>query len=68
MTVTLALHNVVYIIISLVCLAFLIANLLDSYSGLFTPGKRKYELGFDGIIAIFAWLIFSLIFGGIFWW
>ncbi len=69
MTVTIHLNTFIYIIISLVIFALFIDDFCTSYSGgMFSSGKNKYSIGAYGILAIILEIIFTLIWGGFFWW
>lgn len=55
-----------------ITLAFLIGFIWDmsqtESGGYFFPGKRSGEIGCLGLIIAIIWVVFSLIWGGFFWW
>ena len=56
----------------IVTLSYLVGVLFDTYreisGGMWGIGKRKWEFGLVGYFLIVAYIIFVLIWGGIFWW
>jgi len=67
MNIQLSVQSLVYTIISVVFLIWLVLDIADSYSGMFTS-KVKGQVSLIGLFIIIAWLIFTAIWGGIFWW
>jgi hypothetical protein len=64
-----SIQTVIYIIISILFTIWFFSDFFASWSGgNFSHGKKSGELGFQGILSIFFWIIFTLIYGGIFWW
>lgn len=61
--------TVVYIIVMILLVIWWLKDFLDGNSGggLWSHGRRK-ESGIEGIIAIILIIVFTLIWGGIFWW
>lgn len=67
MEVKVSLEIVIYVIISILCVIWIVANYLrEDYGDYFS--KRKYEFGLSGLVAIVTWIVYTLIWGGIFWW
>lgn len=66
---TIKLNLAVYFAITLLFAAWFLSDFFKSESGgYFYSGKRSGEMGFTGLLSIGIWIIFSLIWGGIFWW
>ena len=64
-----SIQTVIYIVISLLFLIWFLSDFFSSSpGGNFYSGKLKFEPGFQGILSIFFWIMFTLIYGGIFWW
>jgi hypothetical protein len=66
---TIKINLAVYFAITLLFAVWFLSDFFKSWNGgNFTPGKATWEVGFSGILSIVLWVIFSLIWGGIFWW
>jgi len=64
-----SIQTLIYIVISLLFLISFLSDFFASWSGgNFSHGKKSGELGFVGALAIVIWLLFTLIYGGFFWW
>jgi len=60
--------TVVYIFATLLFLIWFLFDFGTQHPGGFFPSKRKFEMGFIGIGVIAIWLVYTLIWGGMFWW
>ena len=54
---------IVYIIVALPLLIIMIIN-----GGNWGHGKKAYRFGLYSFISIIAWIVWTLIWGGVFWW
>jgi hypothetical protein len=44
-------------------------DLFDSYpGGLVSSGKVKGELSLRGVVILVCWIVFTVMWGGVFWW
>jgi len=70
MNITIQLHQAVYAIITAIALVYILFDVFREYGGggYFSSRKYKGQLGFPSAIMIILWFIFSLIWGGFFWW
>lgn len=60
---------VFYTIVTLCYLVVIVHNFISSYGGgSWYGGKKRYELDFVGWINIAFFIIWTLVWGGFFWW
>ena len=63
------LNIVVYGVVALCSLIVIIHNYVSSYSGgMWSGGKKNFSLDFVGYINIAFLIIWTLVFGGFYWW
>ena len=69
MEITIPVQLAVYLGITI---GFMIGFFIDLFKteqgGNFYSGKRSGEMGLIGILSFFVWLVFTAIWGGVFWW
>jgi hypothetical protein len=66
---TIKVNVAIYIVVALALLIWFIVDLFREESGgMFWPGKRKGDLGFGGLFAGLLLIMFTLVWGGFFWW
>lgn len=60
---------IVYGVVAMPLLIILIINYFSVISGgMWGHGKKAYRVGLSGFISVIAWIVWTLIWGGIFWW
>jgi hypothetical protein len=66
---TIKVTTAIYFVVTLVALIWFFVDLFTvTYGGNFWSGKRKGELGLTGTLVGLFWVIYTLIWGGFFWW
>lgn len=60
---------IVYIIVALPLLIIMIVDYIKVINGgNWGHGKKAYSFGLYSFISIVAWIVWTLIWGGVFWW
>lgn len=71
MQIKIDIPGLIYIIVAMVCAIGIGKDVFTSINGSggwFSSSKSSGEIGCAGMLWVFGFLIFTLIFGGIFWW
>ena len=64
-----SISNAIYIVITLVFVIGLLIHMhMETYGSMFTSGKNKWEIGGWGALLIVVYIVYVLIWGGVFWW
>jgi hypothetical protein len=58
--------TLIFIVVTVVFVMWFFRDLFMPANGIIT--KKKGEIGCEGIFAIILWILYTLIWGGIFWW
>ena len=67
--IKLSLDTVIYSVFTLAMLTWFFIDLFTKRPGsAFLSGKRKGEMGLLTLAILIIWIIFTVIWGGIFWW
>ena len=71
MNITISYANLTYALVTLAALFLLLHDIfrvIPGNGGYFSESKQRGEIGCSGVVIIAIWVIFTLVFGGFFWW